>query len=204
MVGKTFKGMTDDLLRWQTERFLGARDRPRRPRRPRPARAGRRDRRRRRAGVDPLSRRGRAPVRRVKRYRADKAAADADTIDAVRSHALARLVQGRLDATSVLRNSAVWVAPGARDAAQNFGGVSASSRRCSPRVRVGLQRLPSDDGDAPVDAADGPHDGHHGSTRPRPRRTETVPATGIGAIDGPATVDSSFGGANPGWRRGGG
>ena len=63
MVGKTFKGLTDATLAWQTERFLelethregitvfvrpgdGGRDRPRR-----------------RADVDPLSRRSRAPLR---------------------------------------------------------------------------------------------------------------------------------------------
>jgi hypothetical protein len=28
--------------------------------------------------------------------------------------------------------------------------------------------------------------------------SETVPATGIGSIDGPATVDPEYGGANPG------
>jgi hypothetical protein len=33
---------------------------------------------------------------------------------------------------------------------------------------------------------------------------EAVPATGIGAINGPATVDSSFSGANPGGDEGGG
>ena len=33
---------------------------------------------------------------------------------------------------------------------------------------------------------------------------ETVPATGIGAINGPATVDSSFSGANPDGGGGGG
>ena len=76
MVGKTFKGLTDELLRWQTERFLRARRSARRgPRRPRPPRAGRRDRARRRAGVDALPRRGRAALRPVRRYREDKQAA---------------------------------------------------------------------------------------------------------------------------------
>ena len=32
MLGKTFKGMTDEMLAWQTERAAGARDRPRRAR----------------------------------------------------------------------------------------------------------------------------------------------------------------------------
>jgi hypothetical protein len=34
--------------------------------------------------------------------------------------------------------------------------------------------------------------------------SETVPSTGIGAINGPATVDSSFSGANPDGGGGGG
>ena len=85
MVGKTFKGLTDELLTWQTERFLALEDRARRPRRVRPARAGRRDRPRRRAGLDPLP--GRVALRfaRVRGYRDDKAPADADTIDTVRA-----------------------------------------------------------------------------------------------------------------------
>ena len=36
------------------------------------------------------------------------------------------------------------------------------------------------------------------------RRPTTVPSTGIGSIDGPATVDPDFGGANPGGDDGGG
>ena len=64
MLGKTFKGMTDEMLAWQTERFTGARgstddgwvvDGP--------ARAGRRDRVRRRAAVHALPRRRRAALR---------------------------------------------------------------------------------------------------------------------------------------------
>ena len=42
MVGKTFKGLTDDLLRWQTDALPGSGHRHRRPGRPRAARAGRR------------------------------------------------------------------------------------------------------------------------------------------------------------------
>ena len=50
MLGKTFKGMTDEMLAWQTGQLLDARDRARRARRPRAARAGGRDRLQRRAG----------------------------------------------------------------------------------------------------------------------------------------------------------
>jgi DNA ligase-1 len=85
MVGKTFKGLTDVLLGWQTERFLALETE--------------------RAGiavhvkpelvveiaVDGVQRSPRYPggvalrFARVKRYRPDKTAAEADTIDAVRS-----------------------------------------------------------------------------------------------------------------------
>ena len=64
MVGKTFKGLTDELLRWQTEALQATRGRHRgRLRRARPPRAGRRDRPRRRAGVDALPRRRRPALR---------------------------------------------------------------------------------------------------------------------------------------------
>ena len=49
MLGKTFKGITDEMLRWQTKR-LWRWSRPRRPRRACAARARRRDRVRRGAG----------------------------------------------------------------------------------------------------------------------------------------------------------
>ena len=56
MLGKTFKGMTDAMLGWQTTRFLQLADGPdRRIRGPRTARAGGRDRVRRRAALDALS-----------------------------------------------------------------------------------------------------------------------------------------------------
>ena len=51
MLGKTFKGMTDEMLAWQTERFLSLETSRERPRRPRAARAGRGDRVRRRAAL---------------------------------------------------------------------------------------------------------------------------------------------------------
>jgi len=92
MLGKTFKGLTDALLRWQTERLLELADPP--------------------AGEPGLTRRGVVRVRpelvveiafdgvqastrypggvtlrfaRVLRYRPDKTAAEADTIDSVRA-----------------------------------------------------------------------------------------------------------------------
>jgi DNA ligase-1 len=85
MVGKTFKGLTDVLLTWQTEQLL--------------------DRETAREGItvhvrpelvveialDGVQRSTRYPggvalrFARVKRYRDDKAASDADTIDAVRA-----------------------------------------------------------------------------------------------------------------------
>jgi DNA ligase-1 len=87
MLGKTFKGLTDEMLTWQTERFLEIEDH--------------------RSGhvvylrpeivyeiaFDGVQRSTRYPggvalrFARVKRYRDDKAPADADTIDTVRSYA---------------------------------------------------------------------------------------------------------------------
>ena len=65
MLGKTFKGLTDELLEWQTEQLQGARARPERPwlRRRGTARARRRDRVQRATGEPPLSGRARAAVR---------------------------------------------------------------------------------------------------------------------------------------------
>ncbi|HHV21926.1 MAG TPA: ATP-dependent DNA ligase [Propionibacterium sp.] len=85
MVGKTFKGMTDEILRWQTERFtaLAVRDegwgvtvRPEQVVE---------------IAVDGVQRSRRYPgevalrFARVLRYRDDKTAAEADTIDTVRA-----------------------------------------------------------------------------------------------------------------------
>ena len=85
MVGKTFKGLTDALLRWQTEQVPGARGASH-------GRYGlgradhrRRDRHRRRAAVPRYP--GGIALRfaRVKRYRDDKTAAEADTIQTLRA-----------------------------------------------------------------------------------------------------------------------
>ena len=85
MVGKTFKGMTDATLAWQTERFLELETH--------------------REGitvfvrpevvaeialdgvqvVDPLPRRRRPPLRPAQAYRYDKTPAEADTIDSLRA-----------------------------------------------------------------------------------------------------------------------
>ena len=85
MVGKTFKGMTDELLRWQTERFLELEiGRDGHVVHVRPEQVVE-------IAVDGVQASTRYPggvalrFARVKRYRADKAAADADTIDTVRS-----------------------------------------------------------------------------------------------------------------------
>ena len=58
MLGKTFKGLTDELLRWQTERFQELADRGQRVGGHGAARAGGRDRLRRRADLAALSRAG--------------------------------------------------------------------------------------------------------------------------------------------------
>ena len=85
MLGKTFKGLTDEMLRWQTERFLGAGRRTRRLGGHGPARAGGGDRLRRGADQHPLPGRGGAAVRPGAALPRGQAAAEADTIDAVRA-----------------------------------------------------------------------------------------------------------------------
>ena len=85
MVGKTFKGMTDEMLRWQTRRFDElATDRRAHVVELRPEQVVE-------IAVDGVQRSSRYPggvalrFARVVRYRREKSAADADTIDAVRS-----------------------------------------------------------------------------------------------------------------------
>ncbi len=85
MVGKTFKGMTDEMLEWQTRRFDElATDRRAHVVELRPEQVVE-------IAVDGVQRSSRYPggvalrFARVARYRSDKPAADADTIDAVRS-----------------------------------------------------------------------------------------------------------------------
>ena len=85
MVGKTFKGMTDQMLRWQTERFGElATNRTAHMVELQPVQVVE-------VAVDGVQRSSRYPggvalrFARVVRYRSDKSAAEADTIDAVRS-----------------------------------------------------------------------------------------------------------------------
>ena len=87
MLGKTFKGMTDAMLDWQTARFTELADGPTgRLRGPGAARAGGRDRLRRRAEARRAIPAGMAlRFARVLRYRDDKSPAEADTIDTVRA-----------------------------------------------------------------------------------------------------------------------
>jgi len=89
MVGKTFKGLTDELLRWQTERFLGLEigrgsGRDAHVVHVRPEQVVE-------VAVDGVQASSRYPggvalrFARVRRYRDDKSAAEADTIDTVRA-----------------------------------------------------------------------------------------------------------------------
>jgi DNA ligase-1 len=85
MLGKTFKGLTDELLRWQTERFLAlAVERDEHVVRVRPEQVVE-------IAFDGVQTSSRYPggvalrFARVLRYRDDKSAAEADTIDAVRA-----------------------------------------------------------------------------------------------------------------------
>ena len=85
MVGKTFKGLTDEMLDVADRAVPRARDPSRRPHRVRPTRAGRRDRARRRPDIDAVPRGVALRFARVRRYRDDKSAAEADTLEAVRA-----------------------------------------------------------------------------------------------------------------------
>ncbi|MFD0788659.1 ATP-dependent DNA ligase, partial [Micromonospora azadirachtae] len=85
MLGKTFKGLTDELLRWQTERFLDlAVEKGDWVVRVRPEQVVE-------IAFDGVQTSSRYPggmalrFARVVRYRTDKTAAEADTIDAVRA-----------------------------------------------------------------------------------------------------------------------
>jgi len=85
MLGKTFKGMTDEMLVWQTERLLGLEaGREGHVVRVRPELVAE-------IAFDGVQASSRYPggvalrFARVKRYRPDKPAAEADTIDLVRA-----------------------------------------------------------------------------------------------------------------------
>ena len=83
--GQDLQGLTDELLRWQTERLLELADRANEWVVDGASGTGGGDRLRRRAGQPALP--GGVALRfaRVLRYRDDKTAAEADTIDAVRA-----------------------------------------------------------------------------------------------------------------------
>ena len=95
MLGKTFKGMTDQMLNWQTERFLSLADTAAATVAPDSA-AGRvvwlRPEQVVEVAFDAVQTSSRYPggmalrFARVLRYREDKTAADADTVDTVRAH----------------------------------------------------------------------------------------------------------------------
>ena len=85
MLGKTFKGLTDKLLTWQTERLLELAVGPTDGYVVHVARAGGGDRLRRHPDQPPLPGRMALRFARVLRYRPDKRPEEADTIQAVRA-----------------------------------------------------------------------------------------------------------------------
>jgi DNA ligase-1 len=93
MLGKTFKGLTDALLAWQTTRLLELADPPRPPGAPAPEHGVVRVRPELVVEIafDGVQASTRYPggvtlrFARVLRYRTDKTAAEADTIEAVRA-----------------------------------------------------------------------------------------------------------------------
>ena len=85
MLGKTFKGLTDELLEWQTARLLELESPARRLDGLRASATGRRDRLRRHPDEPALPRAAwRCASRASLRYREDKRADEADTIETVR------------------------------------------------------------------------------------------------------------------------
>jgi ATP-dependent DNA ligase I len=91
MLGKTFKGLTDALLAWQTEQFLGLADPPQEPGQPQRGVVRVRPELVVEIAFDGVQASSRYPggvtlrFARVLRYRPDKSAAEADTIDSVRA-----------------------------------------------------------------------------------------------------------------------
>ena len=89
MVGKTFKGLTDELLRWQTERFLGLAEREEPRSGPQTGVVWVRPEQVVEIALDGVQRSTRYPggvalrFARVLRYREDKDAVDADALSAV-------------------------------------------------------------------------------------------------------------------------
>ena len=86
MLGKTFKGLTDAMLEWQTKELLRPRDAPRGHNGLRSSGARGGDCLQRSSSEPALSGRPRTPLARVKRYRDDKTAAEADTMATVQAH----------------------------------------------------------------------------------------------------------------------
>lgn len=90
MVGKTFKGLTDELLRWQTERFLSLAEREEPWDGPQTGVVWVRPEQVVEIAIDGIQRSTRYPgglalrFARVVRYRDDKAPSDADTLSALR------------------------------------------------------------------------------------------------------------------------
>jgi DNA ligase-1 len=91
MVGKTFKGLTDDLLRWQTERFLALAEREEPWNGPQTGVVWVRPEQVVEIALDGVQRSTRYPggvalrFARVVRYRDDKAPGDADPITTVQA-----------------------------------------------------------------------------------------------------------------------
>jgi DNA ligase-1 len=85
MLGKTFKGMTDEMLAWQTAGSLSSPTDPPTAACPGATGAGRGDRVRRRPVCDRSPSGMALRFARVIRYRDDKGPTEADTIDSVRT-----------------------------------------------------------------------------------------------------------------------
>ena len=211
MVGKTFKGMTDELLRWQTERFLALEiGRDGHVVHVRPEQVVE-------IAVDGVQVSSRYPggvalrFARVKRYR-DRQVRDRRRHDRRRPRPPLNLLRSCLARTQQVR-----LVEFVRMKSPRSLAVIAMTT-----VLIGsLVACSSDDDEAPPDsdpavsvvaeviaptsqpsAAPTPDSTPETKSETTPAGTsepsETVPSTGGFTIDGPATVDPEFGGANPG------
>ena len=137
MLGKTFKGMTDEMLAWQTERLLADRDASRGHHRVRAARARRRGRLRRPAAEPEVSGRARPalrageglPARQARRGRRHDRHRSARSTRALRTEVwISPTGAGRTRPASARSRRARALAPPARD-------PRADRRRARPRCR---------------------------------------------------------------------
>ena len=193
MLGKTFKGMTDAMLEWQTQRFLELADGPSDGYvvKLRPEQVVE-------IALDGLQASSRYPggvalrFARVVRYRDDKSAAEADTIDAVRAihileslsgatpmHVLASYAHRAHDLSSLAGNLGGALGDSARPKSNRRSRVSGG-----PAGRVGSFQLRE-----LTYFAQSPYARHSRVRRSMPRAPWSPPVEGLLPLDETVTLD---------------